>query len=230
MNIDWRKFLQGRWQRLRTHVWMGSLRRTSPISDSWGFDRGLPIDRYYIENFLLEHKDFICGHVLEIKNSTYTERFGSCITRQDVLDIDAGNPCATIVVDLAAADILPSNIFDCFILTQTLQFILDPVSCIRHAHRILKPGGVLLLTVPSVSRIDSDTGPEAEYWRFTVGSCRKIVGDVFGEQQTTVQSFGNVLTAIAFLVGMARQELTTAELDKVDPNFPVLIGVRAIKK
>jgi hypothetical protein len=37
------------------------------------------------------------------------------------------------------------------------------------------------------------------------------------------------LTAVAFLVGMAAEELSKRELDLVDPFFPLLVTVKATK-
>src|ERR687894_427089 len=55
---------------------LGDLRRLTPISREYGYDRGTPIDRFYIENFLEEHSSSIRGRVLEISENTYTRRFG----------------------------------------------------------------------------------------------------------------------------------------------------------
>jgi hypothetical protein len=87
---------------------------------------------------------------------------------------------------------------------------------------------VLLATVPSVSRIDPVPGVEGDYWRFTTASCGRLFRDVFGEA-VTVDAYGNVLTAIAFLTGLAKEELKPHELDLRDDFFPVLIAVRAVK-
>lgn len=217
-----------RFRRLRRPAFLGTLRRTSPLSDGFGFDRGTPVDRYYIDRFVEENRGAIHGRVLEIKNSRYTHQFGSDVVQRDVLDIDPTNRNATIVADLAAADGIPADAFDCFILTQTLQLIFDTRSAIFHAHRILRPGGVLLCSVPCVARmtpgcIDSD------HWRFTRASCSRLFGDVFPRDRVTVRTHGNVLTAIAFLTGMAAEELRQRELDHDDENFPLLVTVRAEK-
>jgi SAM-dependent methyltransferase len=204
------------------------LRRTSPLSANWGHDRGTPIDRIYIEEFLRGHREDIRGHVLEIRDSRYTERFGTDVTARDVLDLDAGNPAATIVADLAAADAVPDDTFDCFILTQTLQYVSNPPASVCHAHRILRPGGVLLATVPSIIRVDADT-PKIDRWRFTEVSGLELFGEPFGSDQVQVSCAGNVLAAIAFLTGMAAEELDPAKLAVQDPDFPVVIFVRAVK-
>jgi SAM-dependent methyltransferase len=221
----WRK----RMHRLRHPAWLGTLRRTSPLSAHWGFERGTPIDRYYIEQFLSTYRNDIKGHVLEVKDSAYADEFGTAVEKVDVLDVDTENPQATIIADLAAADTVASDQFDCVILTQTLQLIYDSRAAVQHAHRMLRPGGVLLVSVPVVSRLATRYGLEGDFWRFTSASCNKLFGDVFGADHVTVQSYGNVLTGIGFLAGMAREELSIRELETHDAYFPLLITVRAVK-
>jgi hypothetical protein len=76
----------------------GDLRRLTPISRAWGYDRGLPIDRYYIEQFLSVYAADIKGHVLEVKDNNYTVKYGGDrVTKSDVLHKAEGNPRATIV-------------------------------------------------------------------------------------------------------------------------------------
>jgi SAM-dependent methyltransferase len=186
------------------------------------------VDRHYIESFLAEHCEDIRGRVLEVQDSGYTDRFGTSVERRDVLDVDPANPKATIVADLAAADGVPGDSFDCFILTQTLHLIYDARAALRHACRLLRPGGVLLATLPAVSRISQGAAAN-DYWRFTPASAAALFGEVFGPERISVHSYGNVLTAIAFLAGMAREELSPRELDVRDEHFPVVVAVRAVK-
>jgi SAM-dependent methyltransferase len=207
---------------------MGSLRSTKPLSSSWGFDRGRPVDRYYIDSFLEVHRKDIHGRTLEILNTEYTRRFGSDIERADILDVDPANRQATIIADLAAADSIENDAFDCFILTQTLQLIYDVKSAVAHAHRILRPRGVLLITVPALSRLAGEG--YTDYWRFTPASCARLFGEIFGADQVTITAYGNVLSAIAFLEGMAYEELSKSELDVIDEHYPVLMAIRAVKK
>jgi len=207
---------------------LGSLGRTRPLSNSWGHERGSPVDRYYIESFLADNREHIRGRVLEVKDSTYTRRYGTEATG-DVLDIDATNPNATLVADLTAADSVPGDQFDCFILTQTLQFIFDTRAALRQTFRLLRPGGVVLATVPAVSRIDPNTGLTADYWRFTAASCRVLFEQVFGPGQVRVRSYGNVTSAIAFLAGAVQEDLSPGQLSATDEYFPVVIAVWAMK-
>lgn len=205
-----------------------ALWRTAPLSERWGSDRGSPVDRFYIERFLEQNRHLIRGRVLEIKQPHYTERYGTGVHASDVLDLDPANERATIVADLARAHAVPADRFDCFILTQTLQFVYDLPAAISHCHRILRPGGVLLCTVPAVSRIEPGS-LESDHWRFTAASCQRLFDEVFGRENVSVASHGNVLTAIAFLAGLAREELRTRQLERDDAHFPLILTVRAHK-
>jgi SAM-dependent methyltransferase len=222
--LRWNKRLR----RLRRPAFLGTLRRTTPLSEHWGRDRGTPVDRYYIDHFLAGRRNAIRGRVLEVLNADYTERFGVGVERSDVLDIDPTNAKATIIADLASAEDIPSELFDCFILTQTLQYIYDIRSAVSHAHRILRPGGTLLCTVPTVSRI-ARREVESEYWRLTAAACSRLFGEAFAGGSVDVRARGNVLSAVAFLVGMAREELSARELDLDDPFYPVIVTVCARK-
>lgn len=222
--LRWRKRLQ----RLRRPAWLGTIRRTTPLSDHYGRDRGTPVDRYYIEQFLAAERAAIRGRVLEVMNRDYTVRFGAAVDRSDVLDIDPDNLDATIIGDLTSADAVPTSSFDCFILTQTLQYIYDLEAAVAHAHRILGPGGTLLCTVPVVSRIDRRE-LESEYWRLTAAACSRLFGGVFAPDDVVVRGRGNLLSAVAFLVGMAAEELSARELERDDPFFPLIVTVRATK-
>jgi SAM-dependent methyltransferase len=211
-----------RWRRLLRPAWPAILRRTRPLSDFWGFDRGTPVDRHYIEGFLAEHRADIRGRVLEVQDSGYTDRYGSSVEGRDVLDIDPANPRATIVADLSKLTGLPPRAFDCFILTQTLHLIYDLPAAVRSCHHLLRPGGILLVTGPAVSRVRS-----GDFWRFTPASMSRLLEESFG--QVTVRAYGNVLAATAFLSGMAKEEVPRRLLDKHDEHFPVIVAARAVK-
>ena len=217
-------------------VTFGGLRRTTPISTSFGFDRGQPVDRVYIEDFLRRHGEApgaIHGRVLEIQDAMYSRRFGdsASVERIDVLDINPENPDATVVADLSDAPELPSNGFDCIICTQTLILIYDVHAAVRTIHRILKPGGTALVTVPGIAQICHPPGSESwsDYWRFTTRSAKRMFDDVFHPADVTVHAYGNVLSATAFLYGLAAEELAPSELQDHDPNYQLIVGVKAVK-
>jgi SAM-dependent methyltransferase len=207
---------------------MGDLRRTEPFSRRWGSDRGRPVDRYYIESFLEAHRADIRGRTLEIGNSLYTERFGTGVTEADVLHVLEGDPHATIVGNLATGEGCPSDTFDCIVLTQTLHEIYDVAGALRTLHRMLRPGGVLLATVPGISGI---VHPDAErwgdFWRFTTYSLERLLAEA--GLPAEIRPRGNVLTSTAFLYGLATRELSAAELETDDPDYQLVLTIRAVK-
>jgi SAM-dependent methyltransferase len=210
-------------------VRFGSLHSLDPVSRKFGYDRGTPIDRYYIEAFLSVNKNDVKGRVLEIKDSGYTLKFGDTrVTVSDVLDIDAKNPRATLIADLAEAVGVPSDLFDCIICTQTLQMIYDVRSAVSHLYRMLKPGGVLLVTTHGNSMLDSGDCYH-EYWRFTAASARKLFAEFFPMENVEVESHGNIFALLTFLEGLALEEVRTKDLDYHDPRYELQITVRATK-
>ena len=208
----------------------GGLRRLTPISRRYGCDRGTPIDRYHIEQFIAANRRFVRGRVLEVGSDAYATRHGGDrIDRLDILHAAAGNPAATIVGDLASGENIPSDAFDCFICTQTLQYVADPAAAVRTIRRLLRPGGAFLGSVPGIAYHNPDIDPWPHFAPFTRWSARRLFTQVFPPDQVRVHSHGNVLTACAFLYGLAAEELTRAELDHRDDFYQFAITIRAIK-
>jgi SAM-dependent methyltransferase len=219
--VDWRR---------RRPPDLGDLRRVTPIDPNWGFERGTPIDRVYVERFVGGHASDIRGRVLEIAAPDYATRFGSGVERVDILMAREGNPQATIVADLADAPQIPDDTFDCAIVTQTLQFVWDAPAALATLHRILAPGGVLLATVPGITKISPPEDEEfGEWWHFTGRSARRLAEQAFGEGRVEIEAFGNVLAASGFLYGLAASDLRAEELDARDRLYEVVVGVRAVK-
>ena len=219
------------WPRMGS-VSFGDFYRVTPISPIFGIDRGFPIERYYIEKFLEEHSGDIKGHCLEMGDAFYIKKFGGDrVSKIDVLHYVEGNPEATVVADLTCADHIPSNTFDCIILTQTLQMIYDMKAALRHLHRIIKPGGVLLATSHGISKIGRRLGRDdwGEYWHITTQSAERIFEETFPGADITVRSYGNVLSATCALHGVVSDEIDKKELDYLDPDFEVIVTVRAAK-
>lgn len=210
---------------------IGLDRRITPVDKDWGGKRGQIIDRYYIEKFLAERAGDVRGHVLEFGDDAYTRQYGSGkVTGTDVLHLTADNPHATIVGDLSDGGQIPSNTFDCIICTQVLLLVYDVHAAIRTLYRILKPGGVALITVPGIQKISrGDMELGGDYWRFTSLSLRRIFEEVFPTDSIEIQASGNVLAAVAFLHGLAVQDVRRQDLDYFDPDFEVSIALRAVK-
>ncbi len=198
-----------------------------PLSSIWGLDRGLPFHRYYLEQFLSDHRADIRGTVLEFQDPQYSLRFAPApIEHLDILHVDDSNPLATLVGDLMQRNDLPSNRFDCVVCTHVLHLIGEVEHAVREIHRMLRPGGVLLVGVPGVS-MDGDVN--GELWRFTPGGLRWLLARVFGGAAVDVCGYGNSLTAAAELRGLVTEEFTPEELEYHDPRYALEVCARAVK-
>ena len=207
---------------------LGRVGSARPLSPDWGYDRGTPIDRYYIENFLARYAADVKGRVLEVQEDDYSRRFGGAkITRQDILSVTADNQSATIIGDLADPSTLEPGQFDCIILTQTLHLLFDMPAAIANVRRALRPGGVALITVPGISPVAPDLG-YPWYWSLTEDALRRLLAEQFDEKNTTLATFGNLFAATAFLHAAAVEEVSRRKLDRVDPAYPVTVTARVV--
>jgi len=202
-----------------------------PASRRFAFDRGTPIDRFLIERFLEAHAADIHGRVLEVAERGYTTRYGgNRVTQSDVLHAVAGNPEATIVGDLSTGKGLRWGVYDCLLLTQTLHVIYEIHSVVKNLHRMLKPGGAALLTIPGISQISRyDADRWGDFWRMTPDAVRRLFGEAFPDEGIELETHGNVRMAAAFLYGLAAEELPPDVLTESDRDYPVLVCVCARK-
>jgi glycosyltransferase involved in cell wall biosynthesis len=208
----------------------GDFNRVTPFSKEFGYDRGGPVDRYYIENFLEKNSLLIKGRVLEIGDNDYTLRFGkSAVTKSDILHIDPSNTMATIIGDLSDAPQIEDDTYDCIVLTQTLHLIYNYKAALQTCFRVLKPGGVLLMTVPGITHIDQGEWKNNWLWAFTSASVRRMLAEVF-PAPAEIETFGNVFIASAFLYGMGVNEVKKKQLDYNDPHYQVIITAKATKQ
>jgi len=211
-------------------VRFGDFDRPSPISPDFGFNRGTPVDRYYVEAFLAAHSGDIRGRALEVGDAVYCRKFGTGIVQQDVLHVTANNSEATIVGDLSVPGVLPEGAFDCLIVTQTLHLIYNMHAAVAEMYRALKPGGVLLLTSPGISQVDRGEWSATWFWSMTRLAAERMFGDVFGAANVAVETRGNVYAAVCFLEGLALEEVDAAKFEVLDASYPVIVTVRARKQ
>lgn len=212
------------------HIRWGDFERVTPFSTQFGYDRGGPVDRYYIEAFLQQHAEKVHDHILEIGDNDYTLRFGgNKIAKSDILHIDPNSPVATIIGDLSNAPQIPDNTYNCIILTQTLHLIYDFHSALKTCYRILKPGGTLLITVPGITHIDQGEWKSNWLWAFTGSSMSRMLNGIFPQNNIVVNTHGNVHIASAFLYGVGVNEVKKKYFDYNDPHYQVIITVLATK-
>jgi hypothetical protein len=197
-----------------------------PVSRAYGYDRGTPVDRYYLDAYLECHRGVIRGDVLDIGDDENVTRFGHDLGRVEVLSPVAGTPGATFVGDLETGDGIPTDRYDCVLLLETLNVIYELRSAVQAVHAALRPGGVAVVSANGLAPKEHQW--EA-YWRLTSGSMQRLLAEAFGPEQVSVQAYGNALSATAYLYGLAAEELSPAELGHVDPHYEVMICALATK-
>ncbi len=203
---------------------------TRPLSRNFGWERGTPVDRLYIEQFLATNASDIAGRVLEVGDDSYSRKYGGKnVQRQDILHVNPDAPSATIVGDLCDPAVLPTGAFDCILITQTLHLLWDLREGMRQLHRALAPGGKLLLTVPGISPVDPYEWNDSWYWSLNGISVERLLAEHFDVSNRQVNVRGNLYAATAFLHGAVLEELNLATMGETDPVYPVVICARAIK-
>lgn len=81
---------------------------------------------------------------------------------------------------------------DLVICTQVLQYLPEPAAVVAEIYRVLKPGGSVLLSVPTICL--RDAGLDQEYWRFFPAAQRRLLGafsevEIAGEGSSVVGFF-----------------------------------------
>jgi SAM-dependent methyltransferase len=200
----------------------------NPLSGDYGFERGKPVNRRYIESFLSEYQSDVHGSVLEVGGSRYSEALGGDrVAELTVVDIDTTNRGATLIADLAATESLNRDSYDCIFLIETLHLLPEPGICLENCWRALRPHGTLLITVPALKRL-SPSHPETDYWRFTPAGLEALMTRHW-PAPFSIRAYGNLFACIAFLLAHVVEECDDNDLDVPDPRFPLTVAAHARK-
>jgi len=211
-------------------VKFGDLRQTSPLREIADSDAGTPIDQYYVETFLTRQAHHIQATVLEFHADDYTCRFGGDRVRtSNIFELVENKIDPNTESDLTIPHDIPAETYDCIIIPQMLHRIYNLDTTVQTLYRCLKPGGVLLATVPGIGLINDDNPARVGYWAFTEKAVHQLFAPVFGTGNIKTQAYGNVLAASAFYHNLASNELAQTKLDHQDDQYQLLITIRAIK-
>lgn len=201
-----------------------------PLSRRFGLERGNAIDRVFIEMFLEKFSEYIRGNVMEIADDTYTVRYGKAVKQAHVLHVNGWGKNA-IKGNLATGEGIVENSVDCLICTQTVQFIYDIHNVVKNIYRLLKKGGIALVTAAGIAQLSLyDYRNWGEYWRFTKQSASLLFEECFNKDDIEVSSYGNVKVATSMLYGLCVEDLKESDFKYNDEQFPVIITIAAQKK
>lgn len=223
-----RQYYRPRLRRLRRPLLWGTLRRRHPLFDGVGPGRGTTVEQFYVEMFVTQHESDLRGRVLAIGTDVLGERMGDAVTSFDVADVDPYNDAATILVDIEEPGCLPPAAFDCIVAAHALQNAKDPDAALANLWNSVAPGGVLLMSVAAIDAVDVRPGA-GDAWRFLPSGLSTLIGAVCPGAQVEVSAAGNLVVAVAQLMGIAVEELRATEINSFDPAYPVIVLARVVR-
>lgn len=202
--------------------------KLTPVSRSFGYDRGTPIDRIYIADFLKRNINCFKGDCLEIGYPEFLLKFNVPIDNINVIGVnDNKSPYKFINCDLTDGLSIPAKKFDLFVCTQTYNFIYDYVRAVENSARLLKDTGTLIGTVSGLSSVSSyDDSRWGDYYRFSTTCIKQVLGQFFNNVE--VFSYGNFFSTIHYLAGYSYQDVLDKNLlMESDPLYPIIICFKA---
>lgn len=128
-------------------------------------------DRELLRRFVAAHAPAMRGHILDIGggNRRYASLFAHAASFE-VVDVDPGQQPDVV----ASADSLPMDdaTYDGILCTQVLGDVWDVRRAVAEMVRVLKPGGLLLITE---SLLNEEHDAPQDFWRFTQYALRKLL-------------------------------------------------------
>ena len=134
------------------------------------------------------------------KGKPYACFFADRVANHLVLDI-APAPSVDVVGDARRMPFSDASM-DIVLITQVLEHVSEPIAVISEIRRVLKPGGTLLLSVPSIF---PQHGSPGDYWRYMPQGLQWILRDF---HHVTVQGEAGTVPSIFLVVNVYLQLLT----------------------
>ena len=106
--------------------------------------------------------DYGCGY------KPYERLFGDKFREYIGADLP-GNKAADLIVGPRGELPVDNDSFDCVLSSEVLEHTAEPHLYLREAYRVLKPGGSLILSAPSIWIYHPDP---IDYWRWTIDGLR----------------------------------------------------------
>jgi hypothetical protein len=207
------------------------LKLTRPVSDVLpAIAHGMSIYSFYADQFLRGYRSELRGRILQIGPTEFSDKVlqESANVMVDRMSLEEFQNVITQNSSTEPAHQIGT--YDCILSTITLSHMFELKRAIALLHRMLKPGGTLLLAEAGIQRVEnSELKSNQHYWNFTSLALQCLLGEVFPNDGITIKPYGNVMTAIAALHGLSSGRFKPQDLNFFDRDYEVLIGVCAVK-
>jgi len=155
----------------------------------------VPLAQRYVSGALI---DLGCGTM------PYRQLIESRVLRYDSLDPRPQVPDITYQVDVQDMAIVPSQHYDAAVCFEVLEHIPDPFKALTEIQRILKPSGVLVVSVPHLSRLHEEPH---DYFRYTHYGLRAMFEQA-GFDVIQIERRGGLLSFLSHQLSIALLGLT----------------------
>jgi SAM-dependent methyltransferase len=189
-------------------------RRILPVSTDFGWSRGTPVGRFYVNDFVAEKAKGLSGIILEFGEPRYRHYFSN-VEQYKVVDVVAG-PHVDFVCDIHNVSSMPQAFFDVIVCTQVLEHVERPEDALRELRKLLKKDGRLICTVPFLAHIHY---VPTDYYRFSIDAITSALSRA-GFEVLDARNSGNALVTIGSLLGFSAQDFSSSEMAVVDNLYP----------
>ena len=118
----------------------------------------------------------------------YKDLLPESVRRYDTLDREARSQGVTYVGDAEDMRMVPGASYDSAVCLQVLEHVPHPARAMAEIHRVLKPGGTLIVSAPHLSRLHEQP---RDFYRYTEHGLRVLL-DEAGFADVKVQPYGGI--------------------------------------
>lgn len=219
------------WERSQPYKWLLARMLSLGLrANRFGYDPRqwppLTPARAYIRDFLARYMPFVSEPCAEFNPPYYrpmvlaTRRVRA--ENYDVIDLEPG-PGVTVVADIHDARSVPSDKYGTILCTHVLPFLPRPWDAVRELHRILKPGGLLLVTVAASHPLARD--PQ-DCWRLLPDGLAELLRDF---SKVEIHSYGNAATMAGSAYFLMTYHFPRRLMQTHDERFPLVVAAAAWK-
>lgn len=133
-------------------------------------------DRLLLHRQMAKYGPVLKGKVLDIGSGRFNRYQALCTNAEKFTTLDPDSTWKPDIVGSAENMPIESNSFDGILCTQVLEHIAHPEKAVREMYRVLKPGGILLLTAPQMNELHEIPHDYFRYTNFGLETLMKDVG------------------------------------------------------